>query len=380
MTKKTLFLIMAFTLAAITNVFAATYKVVCNSNLNVRQQASTSGYVLGTLNNGELVEVISIDGQWAEIEYQGTKAYISASYIQQIKEQKDDDTASTFDVAISSDLLDYKNFDKTKILGDTTMVLWVLVPAFILFYIFTKRVDKEGEWSDVRILSIVALVMSALEIVYAMGTQDFLWFCVEPRWYWIAVNFIVFGICTFQQLMAYFTFTGYVSDGKGHLSLYSWPVCLVVGIILYFCDVDPIYAVGLLLLAQLIQTGIIFYTLVKYRNIFSAFVYSFVYLVFTFTTALLLVQFLVLLIIVIIGYFILAAIANGKSSPSQTSSSSSYDNGSNQQNTQQEEQYETPDGVKLHYDGFGDWHDDRGRHYHNTGGWGGREMVRTDED
>ena len=180
--------------------------------------------------------------------------------------------------------------------------------------------------------------------------------------------------------MAYFTFTGYVSDGKGHLSLYSWPVCLVVGIILYFCDVDPIYAVGLLLLAQLIQTGIIFYTLVKYRNIFSAFVYSFVYLVFTFTTALLLVQFLVLLIIVIIGYFILAAIANGKSSPSQSSSSSSYDNGSNQQNTQQEEQYETPDGVKLHYDGFGDWHDDRGRHYHNTGGWGGREMVRTDED
>lgn len=377
MTKKTLFLIMAFTLAAITNVFAATYKVVCNSNLNVRQQASTSGYVLGTLNNGELVEVTSIDGQWAEIEYQGTKAYISASYIQQIKEQKDDDTASTFDVAISSDLLDYKNFDKTKILGDTTMVLWVLVPAFILFYIFTKRVDKEGEWSDVRILSIVALVMSALEIVYAMGTQDFLWFCVEPRWYWIAVNFIVFGICTFQQLMAYFTFTGYVSDGKGHLSLYSWPVCLVVGIILYFCDVDPIYAVGLLLLAQLIQTGIIFYTLVKYRNIFSAFVYSFVYLVFTFTTALLLVQFLVLLII---GYFILAAIANGKSSPSQSSSSSSYDNGSNQQNTQQEEQYETPDGVKLHYDGFGDWHDDRGRHYHNTDAWGGREMVRTDED
>ena len=286
------------------------------------------------------------------------------------------------------DMLNYRNFEKLKGLGDTSMVLWVLVPAFFLFYVFRQRIEDNEEWGDMRALSIVALVMSVLEIVYAMGSQDFTWFCVKPRWYWIAVNFIVFAVCMFQQLMAYFTFAGYVSDGKGHLALYSWPVCLVLGIILHFCDVDPVYAVGLLLLAQLVQTVIIFYVMAKYRGILSAFVYSLVYLVFTLSTALLLVQFLSLLIIVLIGYFILSAIANGSSSSSESSSSSQsssnsssdYESSSDNSDKQEETYYETPDGSRLHYDGFGDWHDDRGRHYHNTDYWGGPEMRRTDDD
>lgn len=381
MTKKSFIFIIVMAMLSIVNVAAETFQVVCNSNLNVRQNASTSAPILGCLNNGETIEVVSIDGNWAEIQYEGGRGYVSASYVKRVAQTEDSGSSSTFDSTFSMDSLHYRSFENLKTMGDTTMVLWVLVPAFILFYIFRRRVDEDGEWSNFRILSIVALVMSALEIVYAMGTQDFLWFCVEPRWYWIAVNFIVFAICMFQQLMAYFTFAGWVSDGKGHLAVYSWPVCIVIGIILYFCDVDPVYAVGLLLLAQLIQIGIIFYVMAKYRSVLSAFVYSFVYLVFTVSTVLLLMQFLVLLIIVIIGYFVLMAFANGSKSSSQSSSSSSSSESySNNREPTYKEKYETPDGSELHYDGWGDWHDDRGRHYHNTGAWGGTEMVRTDED
>ena len=389
MTKKTLFLILAFAIAAITDVFAETYKVVCSNKLNVRQHASVSGRILGTLNNGELIDVVNFEGKWAEIQYKEGSGYVSASYIQRVDKPKDEGLPPDSKSAISMDMLNYRNFDKLKGLGDTSMVLWVLVPAFFLFYVFRQRVEDNGEWGDMRALSIVALVMSVLEIVYAMGSQDFIWFCVKPRWYWIALNFIVFAVCMFQQLMAYFTFAGFVSDGKGFLALYSWPVCLVLGIILNFCDVDPVYAVGLLLMAQLVQTGIIFYVMAKYRGFLSAIVYSFVYLVFTLSTALLLVQFLSLLIIVLIGYFILSAIANGSSSSSESSSSSSQTSSnsssgsesySDDSDKQEEEYYETPDGSRLHYDGFGKWHDNSGRHYENTDYWGGRRIRRTDDD
>lgn len=378
--KQFLFLIVIF-FATTASTLAKTYQVVCNSSLNVREKASANARILGSLSNNTTIDIISIDGEWAEIQYYGCTAYISSEYIKPIPQASEESPSSTLSSSFSSSAIDYKNFSKLKTLGDTTIVLWVLIPAFILFYIFRRRIDEDGEWRDVRILSIVALVMSAMEFIYAMGTQNFIWFCTEPRWYWIAINFIVFAICVFQQLMAYSTFAGCVSNGNGHLSIYSWPVCLVVGIILHFCNVDPIYAVILLLIAQLTQVGIIFYTIAKYRSILSAFVYSIVYLIFTISTAMILMQFLVLLIIVLIGYVILMAIGHGSSSSSSSRADQSYSNNSSSQSSNShEERYETPDGSDLHYDGFGDWHDDRGRHYHNTGAWGGRDMVRTDGD
>lgn len=369
--RSFLTLMMAIMVAAIS--FAAPYAVNCKSTLNVRAGMSTQAPVLMALNNGDLIEVNNIQGDWAEIQYGNTTAYVSAKYIvpaaiEEPVQAKSDEKSSGI-----LDNLGYKYF------GDMTWLLFLILPMFVLLFIFQKKLEEEGDWSDLRNLAIVALVASILEIIYAMGSQDFSWFCVEPAWYIIAINFVLFALCAYAQLLSYTTFTGFVSDGRGQLAIYSWPACLVLGIILYFCDESTDWAFYALLVAQLIQTGIIFVTLNKYRSAGSAIIYSLVYLLFTLATAILLIQFIVLLIIVLIALFVLAALGHGSTSSSSSGSYSSSSNSSGSGDSY-EEKYSTQDGYDLHYDGFGNWHDDRGRHYHNTGAWGGRDMVRTDDD
>lgn len=56
---------------------------VCTAkSLNVRTSPSANGYVLGKLNKGDVINVYSIDDDFAEISYQGTKCYVSSKYIQ----------------------------------------------------------------------------------------------------------------------------------------------------------------------------------------------------------------------------------------------------------------------------------------------------------
>ena len=57
-----------------------TYYVVCRA-LNVRPTAGTKQGRIGLLNRGDAVQVLSIEGGWARIAYNGGVAYVSASYI-----------------------------------------------------------------------------------------------------------------------------------------------------------------------------------------------------------------------------------------------------------------------------------------------------------
>lgn len=62
--------------------FASTpYEVTAKTSLNVRSSASAKGAVIGKLYNGERIEVVEIQGQWAVISYGGRTAYVSSRYI-----------------------------------------------------------------------------------------------------------------------------------------------------------------------------------------------------------------------------------------------------------------------------------------------------------
>jgi len=60
---------------------------VTASRLNVRSTASQKSSIIGTLNNGDVVTVLAISDGWATISYDGKKAYVSATYLQSVKEQ-----------------------------------------------------------------------------------------------------------------------------------------------------------------------------------------------------------------------------------------------------------------------------------------------------
>ena len=65
-----------------------TIKYVNADTLNVREGAGTSYKILGTYNHGDEVKVVSIDGNWAKIQYKGGYAYISNKYLSNEKPVK----------------------------------------------------------------------------------------------------------------------------------------------------------------------------------------------------------------------------------------------------------------------------------------------------
>ncbi|MBQ0029375.1 MAG: SH3 domain-containing protein [Paludibacteraceae bacterium] len=63
------------------------YEVTTNSkNLNIRAAASTEGAILGTAAKGDVLKVTGINGDWAEVEYNGKVAYASLQYLSQISD------------------------------------------------------------------------------------------------------------------------------------------------------------------------------------------------------------------------------------------------------------------------------------------------------
>lgn len=79
---------------ALTSVFdlCADSYTVNASVLNVRENTSKESAVIGTLTDGESVEVLKIENDWAAIEYAGRRAYVKSSYL---TEADGDDPATT---------------------------------------------------------------------------------------------------------------------------------------------------------------------------------------------------------------------------------------------------------------------------------------------
>lgn len=70
-----------------TAITPGSYKVTASA-LNVRSGAGTGYSKLAKLANGALVTVTGGDDQWAEISYNGGKAYVSAQYLEKVAETK----------------------------------------------------------------------------------------------------------------------------------------------------------------------------------------------------------------------------------------------------------------------------------------------------
>lgn len=60
---------------------ASTVGVVTVNNLNIREQNSVSSPSLQKVNRGTVVDVLSLNGYWAEINYEGTVGYVDKRYL-----------------------------------------------------------------------------------------------------------------------------------------------------------------------------------------------------------------------------------------------------------------------------------------------------------
>lgn len=60
---------------------ASATNYVASTGLNVRAQGSTKSAKVGSFSKGDTVRVYSISDGWAEIEYNGTTAYVASKYL-----------------------------------------------------------------------------------------------------------------------------------------------------------------------------------------------------------------------------------------------------------------------------------------------------------
>lgn len=76
-----------------TEAFADYYRVTASNGLNVRASANKNSEVLGQLSQGNVVDVISIENGWANINYNGWQGYVSTSYLTAVTDKGEASTS-----------------------------------------------------------------------------------------------------------------------------------------------------------------------------------------------------------------------------------------------------------------------------------------------
>lgn len=192
-TKAILLTIGMLLLVAISH--AATYVVNVKSDLNVRTQPAKSGSVAGKLANGDEVEVVSIDGDWAEIEFNGAHCYVSSRYLTAKEEAASADSA-----------------DSKKAENHDTATKWIygllIACALVLWSggVIRSDGDSDQESKDFSYkLSAGAYVVFCALLIYSV-TTGLLPNVVDNRWtggwlngwVWAALNSCILAFCASQ--------------------------------------------------------------------------------------------------------------------------------------------------------------------------------------
>ena len=95
------------------------YEVSVSNSLNVRIQPNAESKKIGTLANGTLVEVISIDDKWANIVYANTNAYVVSKYLK-LKYSIPQEKVSVDTISMDNDTI--AETSDTIIIQDTIVV------------------------------------------------------------------------------------------------------------------------------------------------------------------------------------------------------------------------------------------------------------------
>lgn len=347
--------------AGLANVSAASnsgvYKVTASPSLRVRQAPSTGGTVIGQKMTGENIMVSSVENGWAEINFNGQVGYVSAQYLEYLSPLPEQN---------SSTQLDWKSLFEMK--GDRDLGIMLLIGILILSVItfIIRKTQEENLLSNdspgYYVYLTILFILYGVEIAYqlVMG-QDAIWFC-KPNtvgWLWTVINFILFGIVLYNQIMCLMYAMGSIlMNGESDVS-FRWGYvfgiagCGIVSILFgFFYHAGIPYALGAMGVCQLVQLGIIVKEVGSEGGFMSTVACLLMYILGTAATLILLVQFFFLLIIVLIGWLLLSALGD--------------DSKSRRRDNEGVKTFTLSDGTEIIQDSPNSevgYHDRSGRHY-----------------
>lgn len=184
------------------------YYRVDASVLNLRTQPSLDATVKATVKSGEILEVTNINGEWAEVEYAGSRAYVASKYISYTSTKPHKSSKAEFLEHGFNNLIEFPavpEFLKTT----SNIPLYIslsLLACFFLIINFNCDILYES-----KVVFYVAamgfLVLCFSEIMYFAGFQgDCTWFCSPQKvgWGWTILNFLIFAVCMFYQILTFY--------------------------------------------------------------------------------------------------------------------------------------------------------------------------------
>ena len=312
--KRFLFICIGLFIIVLSTQALEKYEVTANTFLNIRSHGSTNAPVIGTINHGGIVNVESIDGEWAKVSFNGGYGYVSTTYIRPVTPTPPAKApTNTF-----SDWFRQTNYDCRP------LVYIILGLSIVLFILRMRRGEStplEDSEHTINLSLFITVCLLELFYVFSMGAYS-IWFCTPDKigWLWTIINFFIFGAVVFNQWMCFFNTLNDVQYNSYATfnwtwGIYTWGICIIGAIIcgFFFAGFLPVVGIGFLV-GQSVQTGIIFNKVLPKGGWKHACICTLTYLIGSTATVLIVAHFLILLLIVLIALFLLSLL--GKSSSS----------------------------------------------------------------
>lgn len=218
------------------------YTVNVGSTLTVRSEPSTSGKRLGSLANGETIEVEGLVNDWAKIKYNDESAYVNYAYLQKTEPTPYTDYLSTPYWRRSFAHFCYR-----------IMPFAILVSAIMLFVFFDTGF---GFWC--------AFALGLFELLFSVGYSKcsigvMPWFC-EPNdvgWIMTIIDFLlVCGVLIIQH--------GLYKQIMGNMRL---------GCVGYLVSYPVMFFIGAAMVCWINDFSLIIVTIVAFASVTAWFIY-----------------------------------------------------------------------------------------------------------
>lgn len=299
------------------------YEVTANV-VNVRESATSSATVVGTLKKGTQVNVYEIEQGWATIRYKSQFAYVSSKYIKQVKRANNSDISEKPSKPYTVSLLDILPEGSY----DSYLLVFVIIGFSVVLLIFRKIRKKTGGYlkGGLYVTNMVFFIFTCLVMLYYFYdmSSEALWLFLPDTVGWLCVlTFPILGYCVYNQVNSYLEVMIDFRSNHGEFNMHWGLFSVFIGLIAHWVTKQWLpelniwvwIAIGIF---QAIQIVLIFRGVLENtgsKSIVAGILISLIgvllYLIGLIATLIILIPFSILLIVVvIIGYIVYVSLTH----------------------------------------------------------------------
>ena len=299
------------------------YEVTANV-VNVRESATSSATVVGTLKKGTQVNVYEIEQGWATIRYKSQFAYVSSKYIKQVKRANNSAISEKPSKPYTVSLLDILPEGSY----DSYLLVFVIIGFSVVLLIFRKIRKKTGGYlkGGLYVTNMVFFIFTCLVMLYYFYdmSSEALWLFLPDTVGWLCVlTFPILGYCVYNQVNSYLEVMIDFRSNHGEFNMHWGLFSVFIGLIAHWVTKQWLpelniwvwIAIGIFQAIQivLIFRGVLANTGSKsiVAGILISLIGVLLYLIGLIATLIILIPFSILLIVVvIIGYIVYVSLTH----------------------------------------------------------------------